>query len=332
MSTFSTRPTTVNTLTIPKKAFYPPQFVDFGKNSKDLFTKKISDVNNHQIAIKSLDSEGKVSFESGFRLPSSSSSSIQGYIKNKHALSSSTSSCTSPLDFELEAQTDPTKASKFVVSAPKLYPGLLAKLTATLLPFSQSTIKAANSASLIRYSSSLEFVGEGFALNAEGLSDLSAAHTGKVSLSAGVEGFSLGGSVEASSSSADGLSDYALAAEYSQPSYAATLHTEQKLDTAVLSYYHKLSANHVVAARSKINVFGATGPTVEIAHDVILDATSSLRYKVEAPTGLVHASLEHRLSSPKLAVNLAASFSPLDFAAKGIKANNFGASLTFGQF
>ena len=65
--------------------------------------------------------------------------------------------------------------------------------------------------------------------------------------------------------------------------------------------------------------------------DYVLDATTSVKAKVEVPSALVSVALEHRLKSPSVLLGLAAAYNPLNFQ-KQVKAEQFGVTLQFGDY
>ena len=119
--------------------------------------------------------------------------------------------------------------------------------------------------------------------------------------------------------------------EYIQPTYVASVYTENQAETATVAYYQRLTTQHAIGAQAKVNIAGDKAAVLTIADDFVIDAQTAVKSKVEVPSGVVSVAVEHRLKSPNVMLGIAAAYSPLTFQ-KQVKADNYGISLTFGDY
>ena len=305
-TTYSTYSATKPVYTGLRPVFVPPKYANIAKNSKDLFKKRFEYIHT----LKTLHrSPNGVAFESGVQ--SVGSAPVRGYVKASAASSYG-------YTVEGEANTDAAADTKATIKSASLYPGLTVAATAT-----------SNKAGL-NYTGEVEFVHDAFTVTGEVKSDLS-KHAAKVSVSAGYDGIAIGGIVATDLTNGADVTDYNVGLEYIQPTYVASLYTEQQAETATVSYYQRVSQQHAVAAAVKVNIAGDKSAVLTLGTDYVLDATTSVKAKVEVPSALVSVALEHRLKSPSLLMGLAAAYNPLSFQ-KGVKAEQFGVTLQFGDF
>ena len=311
-STITTTTTTSNTAIRPtvtstglRPVFVPPKYVNIAKNSKDLFKKKFDYIHTLKTIHRS---PNGVVFESGVQ---AAGAPVRGYVK---ASAASVYGYT----VEGEANTDASADTKATIKSSSLYPGLTVAATAT------------SNKSGLNYTGEVEFVHDAFTVTSEVKSDLS-KHAAKVSVSAGYDGIAIGGIVATDLTNGAEVTDYNVGLEYIQPTYVASLYTEQQAETATVSYYQRVSQQHAVAAAVKVNIAGDKSAALTLGTDYVLDATTSVKAKVEVPSALVSVALEHRLKSPSLLLGLAASYNPLTFQ-KQVKAEQFGVTLQFGDF
>ena len=293
----------------PSHVFIPPKYANIAKNSKDLFKKKFDYIHTLKTTHRSVSNNG-VSFESGVQ-STNATAAVRGYVK---ASAASVYGYT----VEGEANTDAGADTKATIKSASLYPGLTVSAT------------AASNKSGINYTGEVEFVHDAFTVTGEVKSDLS-KHAAKVSVSAGYDGIAIGGIVATDLTNGADVTDYNVGLEYIQPTYVASLYTEQQAETATVSYYQRVSQQHAVAAAVKVNIAGDKSAVLTLGTDYVLDATTSVKAKVEVPSALVSVALEHRLKSPSVLLGLAAAYNPLSFQ-KQVKAEQFGVTLQFGDY
>ena len=247
-------------------------------------------------------------FESGVQ---SGAFPLRGYVKT-------TVASTRGFTVEAEANTDPAADTKATIKSASLYPGLLLSATAN------------SNKQGVNYTGEAEYVHDAFTVTTEVKSDLS-RHAAKASVSCGYDGIAIGGQLATDLTSGAEVTDYNVGVEYVQPSYVASVYTEQQAETATVSYYQRLSAQHAVAAAVKVNVAGDKSAALTLGSDFTIDAATGIKTKLEAPSGLLSFALEHRLKNPAVLLALAASYLPLGFQ-KQVKAESFGVSITFGDY
>jgi len=95
-------------------------------------------------------------------------------------------------------------------------------------------------------------------------------------------------------------------------------------------HLHKYSPAHTLGATVKTDL-SFSAPKMQVGGEYKINAYNTLKYKFDLPDGVESLALEHRLANPSVSVGLAASFKPLDFAS-AVKAQNFGVTLTFGDY
>jgi len=96
-----------------------------------------------------------------------------------------------------------------------------------------------------------------------------------------------------------------------------------KAEKITASYFQKVSNDLQVGA----TVDFGKNRVLTIGDEYQLDADTTLKAKANTQ-GVVSAVVEHRLANPKLQFGVAASFNALN----GVVADQFGLSVTFGDF
>jgi len=140
----------------------------------------------------------------------------------------------------------------------------------------------------------------------------------------GMEGLSFGGQARFDVSRENEVEDYNAAVEYTQDDFTATVQSSDKAEKITASYFQKVSNDLQVGASVD---FGKGGRVLTIGDEYQLDADTTLKAKANTQ-GVVSAVVEHRLANPKLQFGVAASFNALN----GVVADQFGLSVTFGDF
>jgi len=153
---------------------------------------------------------------------------------------------------------------------------------------------------------------------------------GKAAVTVGADGFSVGASVGVDASRGVSVSDYNFGAQYDTRDYTASLFTEKRAEVVNASIFHRPSVNQIIGATVKTDLH-FSAPKVTLGTDYKLNAYSNIRAKVDLPENTVTAAYEYKSADPQLSVGLAATFKPTEFA-QVIKANNFGVTVTFGDY
>ena len=270
-----------------RPVFIPPRFGNLAKNAKDLFGAKF----NYGHALRTVHrSPGGVVFESGVQ---AGAFPLRGYVR-------STVASTYGYTVEAEANTDAAADTKATIRSSSLYPGLSVGATAL------------SNASGVTYTGDAEYVRDAMTATAELRSDLS-KHAAKLSFSAGYDGIAVGGLLAADLTSGAEVTDYNVGVEYLQPTYVASVYTENQAETATVSYYQRLSTQHAIGAQAKIAIAGDKSAVLSIGDDFVIDAQTAVKGKVEVPTAVVSVALEHRLKNPNVMLSIAGQYSPLTF-------------------
>jgi hypothetical protein len=296
---------TTTTTTGVKVPFYPPKFTVFGDNIRKLLKEKYDFAHS----IKRVDKKTSVAVDTGF------DANRVGYILAKKAFPKYT--------VEAKASTAESGESKISVSVPRLAEGLSGTLTA-FAPSAANTKKDLAS-------TKLEYVRPNFSATTE-LKTNGNDHSANATASIGFDNITLGGQVNVTAGTSVEVSDYNLGVEYSYAGSVASLWTENQADIAVFNYYHLVKANNAVGAQFRVEVGGNHKTQLTLANEYKLDPSTSVKGKVDFPTGVVTTAFERRLANPNVKFNVAAAFTPATFMTKPVSADKFGIGLTFGDY
>jgi len=275
------------------KPFVPPLWGKLGTNVKDLFTKKYTFKNQ---VISKHNSKNGVTLESGGVY----TNQLSGYVKATQK--------TKDLG-TAEVNIDTTGKADGKVKFDALSKGLVLTLsgdakTSAKVNVDYSQEYFAGSVSLDTAVKNLQTKVEGTAV-------------------VGLEGLSFGGQARFDVSGDNELEDYNAAVEYTQDDFTATVQSSDKAEKITASYFQKVSSDLQVGATVE---FGKSR-VLTIGDEYQLDADTTLKAKANTQ-GVVSAVVEHRLANPKLQFGVAASFNALN----GVVADQFGLSVTFGDF
>lgn len=310
ISTTDTKSTTVYgskpTVTVTVKApFYPPTFTVFGKNIKDLIKKKYEFAHS----IKHVDNTNDVTFESGF------DANRVGYLLAKKKFPS--------YSVEAKASTAPSGESKVTVNVPRIAEGLTGSATIFGRPKDNTKQDLVNA--------KLEYVRPNFTATSE-VNTNGNSHRAITTASIGFDNISLGGQVSVVADNSVEVNDYNLGVEYTYARSVASLWTEQQADFAVFNYYHLVQPNNAIGAQFKVEVGGTHSTNLTLANEYNFDNITSIKSKLDFPTGVLTTAFERRFVNPKVKFNIAASFTPANFMSKPVAADKFGIGLTFGAY
>jgi len=289
-------------------SFVPPTFSKLGRNLKDLLSKKYDFTHTLKTIHKS---SGGVSFETGVK---GSVPPLFGYLKSKFA---------DPLSsYEIEGEASTDNRTTLTVKFPRLSPGLV--LTGSLVSTSNGSVV---------YSTETEYATDSLALYALAKTDGSVTHPIiKGSATVGLDGVSIGGQFDADlSGGGAALSDYNLGLEYSTSLYSASLISENQADTVNVGVFYKYSPLTSIGASGRIEVSGKKSSALTFGTEYLLDQTTTIKSKLEVPTGTITAAVEHKIKNPQLQLIVSGVFSPLAFST-GVKADKFGVGITLGDY
>jgi len=288
-------------------AFIPPLWNNFGKNLKDLLSKKY-DYKNQVTVKNNLGSD--LGMEMTVGLHEKDAGTFTGQVKTKYR-----NKDFGEVEGEINTHPNKEKATLLAeVKAGRFYDGLTVVLRGTDVP----TVKAG-----------AEFRQESVAtsLFVEASKESNALEG---TLAAGFDGFTVGGQGKYCTS--HGVIDYNFGAEYAQTDYFLTLKTAKRAEELLAGYYHvlpgsksklktQIGAQVLWNLESSAKVF-----TVGTEHDI--DETTTTKAKIDTE-GLLGAVLEHRLSNPMLRLSLSANWRVQDRVAAP---KTFGVALTFGEY
>jgi len=275
------------------KPFVPPLWGKLGTNVKDLFTKKYTFKNQ---VISKHNSKNGVTLESGGVY----TNQLSGYVKATQK--------TKDLG-TAEVNIDTTGKADGKVKFDALSKGLVLTLSGDAKP--SAKVNVDYSQEYFAGSVSLDTAVKNLQTKVEGTAVV------------GLEGLSFGGQARFDVSGDNELEDYNAAVEYTQDDFTATVQSSDKAEKITASYFQKVSSDLQVGATVE---FGKSR-VLTIGDEYQLDADTTLKAKANTQ-GVVSAVVEHRLANPKLQFGVAASFNALN----GVVADQFGLSVTFGDF
>jgi len=228
------------------------------------------------------------------------------------------SNCT----IEGEVSTDPTADNKASIKSTKLATGVTVEGKVNTKPdedFKGTVFGGEAQYSRGNFSGSLEFRTD--------------HHTHKVKATAavGFDGVSLGGAAVFNLSKGAELADYNLGVEFQRPNYSVSLTTEKQLDWVNLYYQQKLDSTHTLGAQFKLELGGKRSHVLTVGNEYALSPSSTLKSKVDLPSGQVSFALDHRLKDPSVSVSFVGAFTPSTFS-KQVKADKWGFGLSVGDY
>lgn len=284
-----------------QKQFVPPYFKNFGKSTKDLFKKKYDYDHITKLINKT---KNGITLETSTNISDSFKGTLNGKYVNR--------------DFgevEVEVSTSQSAESKANLKLKKLADGV----TATLGVSQKGTKKPVGSCE-VEYSQ--EYVATQFNLK----SDLEST-TLDVSAALGYDGFSVGGS--ASLSKGGEVKESNVGAEYSMGDLTTTIYTEKNGKVLNSSFYQKLNSETQIGGNVQFSLSSDSNKVITMGVQHALDFDTNVKAKAEFPTGIISTSIEHKLTNPKLQLQISAEFNAKNLP---LNAQKFGLGVTFGDF
>jgi hypothetical protein len=291
---------------IQKKPFVPPQFTSFGKLPKDLFKKKFEF--EHTLKVQSANRSG-LKLESGAIL--ANSGELKGYVKSTFPRFSFGS-------VSAELYTDASSDSKVTLALTGLPKGL------TISPSISAKDKSFGAAMAgvdVNYSQ------EYFATSVTAKSDLE-KHLVDASISLGEGGVSVGGNIALDVSSGADIKSMNYGVDYQQDDYTASIYTENNMQSVTAAYFQRLNVDHVLGAQFKYAV-GGGARAMTIGSEYRVNPNTTVKTKIDVPSGDVAAHVEHRLANPSILVGVATAF---NVRSQKIAADKIGLNFALGDF
>jgi len=291
---------------IQKKPFVPPQFTSFGKLPKDLFKKKFEF--EHTVKVQSANRNG-LKIESGAIL--GQTGELKGYVKSSFPRFSFGA-------VSAELYTDASSDSKVTLALSGLPKGL------TISPSVSAKDKSFGAAMAgVEVNYSQEYV----AASVNAKSDLE-KHLIDASLSLGEKGISVGGNIALDVSSGADIKSMNYGIDYQQDDYTASIYTENNQKTCTASYFQRINVDHVLGASFKY-AFNGGERAMTIGSEYRVNPNTTVKTKVDIPTGDVAAHVEHRLANPSVVIGVATAF---NVRSQKIAADKVGLNFALGDF
>jgi len=294
-------------------SFVPPQFKNFGKQSKDLFKKKYDFENS----VKVLNKGEGCSLESG--AVGTKSGEIRGYVKFGGLKCALTGAA---VDGEVHTAAD--QESKLTLKfANRPVQGL--NLT---LGFSSKDKAFKHSSGSVE----LDYARDSFTTTNTLKSDLE-THRLESQASFGVNGFAVGGAANFDLSNGAQLADANFGVNYATKKFATSLFTENNRDAVTASYFMNVNASQQVGAQIRYDLAKANR-TLNLGSDFKVTDDTTARAKIEigsadSNVAKVSTAVESRLSSPSLLLSVASSYK---VTKSGVEASDIGVGFSFGDF
>jgi hypothetical protein len=157
-------------------------------------------------------------------------------------------------------------------------------------------------------------------------------HAINTTATVGVDNIAVGGQIAVAAGNTNEVTDYNLGVDYTHVDSVASIWTESQADVAVFNYYHLVKPTNAVGVQFKVEIAGNHSTQLILANEYKVDTNTTVKSKVEFPSGVVSTAFEHKLVNPKLKFNVAASFTPANFVSKPVAADKFGIGLSYGDF
>jgi len=292
---------------IQKRPFVPPQFTSFGKLPKDLFKKKFEV--EHTLKVNSANRSG-LKLESGAVL--GNAGELKGYVKSTFPRFSFGS-------VSAELYTDASSDSKVTLALSGLPKGLS---ISPCVSAKDKSFGATMAGVDVSYSQQY------FATSITAKSDLE-KHLVDASASLGESGFSIGGNIALDVSSGADIKAMNCGIDYQQDDYTASFYTENNLSTMTAAYYQRINVDHVLGAQFKYALNGNHPRSMSIGSEYRVNPNTTVKTKVDVPSGDVAAHVEHRLVNPSVLVGVATAF---NVRSQKIAADKVGLTFGMGDF
>jgi len=294
---------------IQQKPFVPPFFTKYGQFSKDTLNKKFE--YKHKLSTIASHRNG-LRLESGAILQDGGS--VVGYVKSRFPQ-------TDYGTLTAELYSDAASESNATFVARGLPTGVALSATVSSRDKDKAFKGPVDS---VEATYRAEYV----AASVKGKSDLS-THKVDASLSVGTMGISVGGMVSVDASNGADVTEVNAGVEYEQDDYIASIYTEANQSRVTAAYFQRLTPSHVLAATFSQDVQTRSDRRLSVGNEYRIDTNTTVKSRVEIPTGDVSTHVEHRLSNPLMLLGISSSF---NLKSQKIAADKVGVSFSFGEF
>ena len=294
---------------IQQKPYIPPFFTKYGQLSRDTLNKKFE--YKHKLTTIATHRNG-LRLESGAVLQDSGS--VLGYVKSRFP----------PTDYgtvTAELYTDPASESNVSFVARGLPTGVALSGVISSKDKDKAFKGPVDSVEAT-------YRAEYLAASVKAKTDLS-THKVDASLSLGAAGISVGGVVSLDASSGADVTEVNAGGEYEQDDYICSLYTEQNAARLTAAYFQRLTPSHVLAATYSQDIATQSDRRLTVGNEYRIDADTTVKTRVEIPSGDVSSHVEHRLSNPGMLLGISSAF---NLKSQRIAADKVGVSFTFGEF
>jgi len=148
------------------------------------------------------------------------------------------------------------------------------------------------------------------------------------SLSIGSDGLSVGGRVLVDVTRGADVIDTAFGGEYSTSDFTVSTYSESNMGVLKAGYHQRINADHTVGALFAYQL-GKQERSLTVGNEYRVDAATTVKSKIELPTGNLFTSVEHRLANPALLLTVAAQFNA---KSQSFAADKLGVQVTMGDF
>jgi len=144
----------------------------------------------------------------------------------------------------------------------------------------------------------------------------------------GLDGVSVGGTVDLSAANMGSPSDYNLGAQYCQKDLTASVVSSNKGENITASYYQKLSSSMQLGASMLVKPEAGTR-LFTFGTNYTLDSATTVKAMANS-SGIVSSSVTHTLANPAMKLCVSAQFDAL--SSNCFSAQKMGVSVNLGDF
>jgi hypothetical protein len=144
----------------------------------------------------------------------------------------------------------------------------------------------------------------------------------------GMDGVSVGGSVNMSASNMGSPTDYNMGAEYKQSDLTASIVTSNKGEDLTASYFQKVCGKMQLGASMLVQPEAGTR-LFTFGTNYVLDNATTIKAKADS-CGIVATSVTHTLANPNMKLCVSSQFDAL--SSDCFSAQKFGVSVNLGEF
>jgi len=275
--------------------YIPTPFTKFGKTCKDLLKKNY----NFEHTIKTINRSSRkgVSIESGAQFVEQGP--VRGFVKAKYS-NFGLNSFFKGGEAELELNTDQTQESKANVKFNNIAKGFSLNFLTTTKSSDKAFRRPVGGVEA-------EYSQEYISLTGTAKSDLD-IHKVDGSIALGYDNVSVGASAVVDVTRGSDIVEHNIGAEYSVGEFIASVYTEKNQSELIAAYSQRINRDQLIGAQLKYQLTGRQERSLAVGTEYRVDLDTTIRAKVDLPSGDIAAQIDHKLTNPRLSLGVAAQF------------------------